>query len=202
MILDGDSVELFGGKKRASKQERKDTRKQIRKERREARKQAKQLRKEGKRAEAKAVRKAFRQKAKSLRREKGMGLLGLGKSILPRKKQTANSDSQMSANAQENAQEIDEAVASNNSGQDTTQLSEPRVAITNSANSGGGFSTSAGNQTGSQDTGQDSSQDDEGTDENNGEKHKKKSKKWLWIGGGIALLVIALVLFFVLKNKE
>lgn len=200
MILDSSENDLFLGKKnRASRQERKETRKQIRQERKEVRKEARQLRRSGQKTEAKALRKNFRATAKNLRREKGMGLLG---AIGIRKPQTS-ADLAEPQNTQSNeAQEQNlNAGALAATSQDATQFSEPRTTGGSIDTSGGGFS--AGTSGGSQDTGQDSGQDDdEGTDENGSEKPKKKSKKWLWIGGGIALLVIAVVLFLVLRNKE
>lgn len=201
MILTQEALN-FLGKNRAARQERKATRKQIRQERKKVRKEARQLRRSGDKTGAKALRKNFRATAKNLRREKGMGLLGaLGMGI---KKPRASSDlAEQPQNAQTQNNEAQEqnlnAGALAATSQVTTQFSEPRTTGGSSDTSGSSFPSKSGS---SQDEGQDSSKEDEGADENNSEKTNKKSPKWLWIGGGLVLLVIAVVLFLVLKNKE
>ncbi len=191
MILE-EASNNFLGKNRAPGQERKATRQQIRQEQKAMRKEAIKLKKSGDKAGAKNLRKNFRQKAKTLRREKGMGLLGtLGLKPKSNLENPSVDESQIRVNTSE-TQETTPSV---------TQEVTPTITNTSSANvptGGGGFNigSSAAQQS------SEPEEEIEETDEGQEGKPNKKSKKWLWIGGGIALLLIGIVLFLVLKNKE
>jgi len=189
-------LEEFVG--RASRKERREARRQIKQERKAMRAKARQLRREGKQAEAKALRKEIRKNIKALRREKNLGLLGLGKSILPRiKKAQSQNDNQALIKTTGEAKETQETTPS------VTQEATPTITNTSSASvpTGGGFDigSSAAQQSSEP---EENEEEIEKTDKGQEGKPNKKSKKWLWIGGGIALLVIGIVLFLVLKNKE